>query len=337
MGRAMRSSSNIVRSTSSASTRSSGEYDGPEAGPAHDVGARRHRCGRVELKHHQPLGEVEQILGPACVQSLRTHSQLSRLLPGELDHATSLEALSDRAAELSDGAGLSGIQGSPIMCIMSITRGKEVDQGYIPPSPYGGPMAESTEAATIYFPDAASFESWLETNVDFRPGVWLKLAKAGSGAPSLTPDEAVDLGLCYGWISGQRRGLDETFYLQKYVPRRPKSRWSQVNVRKVEALTAQGRMRAPGLAEVEAAKADGRWGAAYVPQSEFVVPADLTAALDEHPVESHPVRGTGPHRAVRRGAGAGHHAQPWAAGGSARASRCQARVLGLRGVPEPLP
>ena len=81
--------------------------------------------------------------------------------------------------------------------------------------------------------------------------------------PSLTSDEAVDIGLCWGWISGQRRGLDETWYLQKYVPRRPRSIWSQINVAKVEALTAAGRMRPPGLAEVEAARADGRWAAAY--------------------------------------------------------------------------
>ena len=80
--------------------------------------------------------------------------------------------------------------------------------------------------------------------------MWLKIAKKGSGIASLTDDEAVDVGLCYGWISGQRKAFDEVYYLQKYVPRRPKSRWSQVNVRKVEELTAHGRMRASGLAEV---------------------------------------------------------------------------------------
>src|SRR5262249_25782839 len=92
-----------------------------------------------------------------------------------------------------------------------------------------------------------------------KPGVWLKIAKKGSGIPSLTADEAVDVGLCYGWISGQRKSCDEVYYLQKYVPRRPRSRWSQVNVAKVEALSAAGRMRPSGLAEVEAAKAEGRW------------------------------------------------------------------------------
>jgi uncharacterized protein YdeI (YjbR/CyaY-like superfamily) len=139
------------------------------------------------------------------------------------------------------------------------------------------------EAETIPFRDAAEFEAWLEDHFDHQPGVWLKLAKSGSGIPSMTSDEAVDVGLCYGWISGQRKGLDETYYLQKYVPRRPRSRWSQVNVRKVEALIAAGRMRPPGLAEVEAAKADGRWDAAYASQQEATVPPDLADALAASP------------------------------------------------------
>ena len=105
----------------------------------------------------------------------------------------------------------------------------------------------------------------------------------GSGVASLTDDEAVDIGLCYGWISGQRKALDDMYYLQKYVPRRPRSRWSQVNVRKVEELTAAGRMRPPGIAEVEAAKADGRWDAAYASQKEATVPPDLAAALAASP------------------------------------------------------
>jgi len=113
----------------------------------------------------------------------------------------------------------------------------------------------------IAFRDAAQFEAWLEAHVDLHAGVWLKLAKKGSGIPSLTSDEAVDVGLCFGWISGLRRSLDEVYYLQKYVPRRPRSHWSALNVRKVAALTAAGRMRPAGLAEVEAAKANGRWPA----------------------------------------------------------------------------
>lgn len=145
------------------------------------------------------------------------------------------------------------------------------------------PTAENDSADTIFFPDGAAFEDWLDDNVDHWPGVWLKIAKKSSGIPSLTDDEAVDIGLCFGWISGQRRSLDDVYYLQKYVPRRPRSRWSQVNVRKVRELTAAGRMRPAGLAEVEAAKADGRWDAAYPSQKDATVPPDLAAALAERP------------------------------------------------------
>jgi uncharacterized protein YdeI (YjbR/CyaY-like superfamily) len=142
---------------------------------------------------------------------------------------------------------------------------------------------EEAVADVIAFRDAEEFEAWLAEHVDHSPGVWLKLAKKSSGIPSITDDEAVDLGLCHGWISGQRKGLDDVYYLQKYVPRRPRSRWSQVNVRKVEALTAAGRMRPSGIAQVEAAKADGRWDAAYESQKDATVPPDLTAALAASP------------------------------------------------------
>jgi uncharacterized protein YdeI (YjbR/CyaY-like superfamily) len=135
----------------------------------------------------------------------------------------------------------------------------------------------------IAFRDAAEFEAWLGEHVDRTAGVWLKIAKKGSGVGSLTDDEAVDLGLCFGWISGQRKAQDAVYYLQKYVPRRPRSRWSQVNVRKVEALLEAGRMRPSGLAEVDAAKADGRWDAAYESQALATVPPDLAAALAASP------------------------------------------------------
>jgi uncharacterized protein YdeI (YjbR/CyaY-like superfamily) len=135
------------------------------------------------------------------------------------------------------------------------------------------------EAPAIAFRDAADFGAWLDAHVDLRAGVWLKIAKKASGRPSVTDDEAVDLGLCYGWISGQRKSYDEVYYLQKYVPRRPHSRWSQVNVARAEDLIAAGRMRPSGLAEVEAAQADGRWAAAYESQRNATVPPDLAAAL----------------------------------------------------------
>jgi uncharacterized protein YdeI (YjbR/CyaY-like superfamily) len=140
-----------------------------------------------------------------------------------------------------------------------------------------------SEAVVIAFRDAAEFEAWLDAHAGLRAGVWLKIAKRGSGVPSLTGDEAVDVGLCYGWISGQRKSFDEVCYLQKYVPRRPGSRWSQVNVAKVEELIATGRMRPSGLAEVEAAKADGRWVIAYASQRNATVPPDLAAALAASP------------------------------------------------------
>jgi uncharacterized protein YdeI (YjbR/CyaY-like superfamily) len=120
-------------------------------------------------------------------------------------------------------------------------------------------------APILPFVHADEFDAWLADHHDRRDGVWLKLAKVSSGIASMTSDEAVDVGLCWGWISGQRRSLDETWYLQKYVPRRPRSNWSALNVRKVGELTRAGRMRTPGIAEVEAARADGRWDAAQGP------------------------------------------------------------------------
>lgn len=110
--------------------------------------------------------------------------------------------------------------------------------------------------------DAAAWEAWLAANYRLHQGVWLKIAKQHTGVASVTNDEAVDVGLCWGWISGHRKALDETYFLQRYTPRRPRSNWSAVNVAKVEALIAAGRMQPPGLAEVDAAKADGRWARA---------------------------------------------------------------------------
>ena len=145
------------------------------------------------------------------------------------------------------------------------------------------PNGKSGQADVITFRNAEEFEAWLAEHVDSSVGVWIKIAKKGSGVASLTDDEAVDIGLCYGWISGQRMAYDDVYYLQKYVPRRPRSRWSQVNVRKADALIAAGRMRRSGLAEIEAAKADGRWDAAYQSQKEAVVPPDLATALAANP------------------------------------------------------
>jgi uncharacterized protein YdeI (YjbR/CyaY-like superfamily) len=135
----------------------------------------------------------------------------------------------------------------------------------------------------IVFRSAAEFDAWLDAHYEEQAGVWLKIAKKGTGIPSLTADEAVELGLRYGWISGQRRSHDAEYYLQKYVPRRPRSLWSRVNVAIAADLIAAGRMHPAGLAEVEAAKADGRWAAAYESQRNATVPADLASALAASP------------------------------------------------------
>ncbi|MFJ4879454.1 YdeI family protein [Streptomyces sp. NPDC088745] len=133
------------------------------------------------------------------------------------------------------------------------------------------------------FLDGKAFESWLEDNFGRQEGVWVKVAKKKSGIPSVTDDELVDTGLCFGWISGQRRSLDGDHYLQRYVPRRPRSLWSQVNVDKVAVLLTQGRMREPGMAEVRRAQEDGRWTKAYESQKNAVAPPDLAAELDADP------------------------------------------------------
>ncbi|MFJ3792468.1 YdeI family protein [Kitasatospora sp. NPDC090091] len=145
-------------------------------------------------------------------------------------------------------------------------------------------MDEIDGVEIIAFADARAFENWLTEHHTRQAGVWIKVAKKKSGIPTVTEDELVDLGLCYGWISGQRRSLDEQYYLQKYVPRRPRSLWSRVNVDRVAVLTAAGRMREPGLAEVQRAQQDGRWAAAYAPQRTAEVPPDLAAVLAADPV-----------------------------------------------------
>ena len=135
----------------------------------------------------------------------------------------------------------------------------------------------------LKFEDAAGWEAWLADNHQVRTDAWLQIAKKGSGIASITVTEALDVALCYGWIDAQRRGHDDTWYLQRYCRRRPRSTWSQVNVAKVAALEAAGRMQPAGLAEVAAAKADGRWAAAYEAQRTAQVPPDLAAALAERP------------------------------------------------------
>jgi uncharacterized protein YdeI (YjbR/CyaY-like superfamily) len=139
------------------------------------------------------------------------------------------------------------------------------------------------EQPTLSFASPAAFQKWLEGNHDQSDGIWLKIGK-GAQAGSLTYQAAVEVALCYGWIDGQARpGDDPGHWLQKYTPRRLRSRWSQINRSRVEALIKSGRMRPPGLREIERAKADGRWAAAYESPSKATVPADLQAAFEANP------------------------------------------------------
>lgn len=141
-------------------------------------------------------------------------------------------------------------------------------------------MANS-EKPILLFMSAEAWEDWLDAHPD-HPGVRLKTRKKRSVAPGITYDEALESALCFGWIDGQIYGLDDDYSLQVFTPRRPRSVWSQRNVGIVERLTEAGRMRPAGIAQVERAKSDGRWDAAYR-QKGMVVPADLQAALDAAP------------------------------------------------------
>lgn len=133
------------------------------------------------------------------------------------------------------------------------------------------------------FESRATWEAWLEREHAQSSGVWLKLAKKGTGIESVSYDEALEIALCFGWIDGQKGSLDERYWLQRFTPRRASSRWSKRNCEMAERLAADGRMRAAGQLEINAARADGRWDAAYPSPSKAEVPADLAAALDERP------------------------------------------------------
>jgi len=133
------------------------------------------------------------------------------------------------------------------------------------------------------FRDEQSFYDWLAVHHDQRDEVWIKIHKVGSGLPSITPKQAIDVVLCWGWIDGIRKGLDDKSFLQRYTPRRSRSVWSQINVSNVERLIKAGRMTPQGLKEVEAAQADGRWARAYASGEAMKIPDDLQAAIDAEP------------------------------------------------------
>jgi uncharacterized protein YdeI (YjbR/CyaY-like superfamily) len=139
---------------------------------------------------------------------------------------------------------------------------------------------------TYSFPTEAAFERWLRANHDRETEIWLAIHKKGSGLPTVTLAQALDVALCWGWIDGIRKSLDAQSFLQRYTPRRPRSLWSQINRDHVARLTAAGRMTPHGQRQVDAAKADGRWDAAYAPirsASAATIPADLRAAIDANP------------------------------------------------------
>lgn len=142
-------------------------------------------------------------------------------------------------------------------------------------------MAEvRTGLPIIGFADARAFELWIAAQPNDAPGLWLKLAKKGSGIANLSKAEAIDAALCHGWIDGQLDKYDDACWLIRFTPRKPRSKWSEVNRTRALQLIEAGRVRPAGLAQIETAKEDGRWDAAYAPASRAEVPPDLQAALD---------------------------------------------------------
>jgi len=144
-------------------------------------------------------------------------------------------------------------------------------------------VASIDDDPALYVETPAKFEAWMKQNHATSGGIWLGLAKKAGSKKSPSYAEAVEIALCWGWIDGQKKKLDDDYSLQRFTPRRPRSKWSKTNVARVEQLIKDKRMQPAGLAEVEKAKADGRWDAAYAPASTIVVPDDLAAALDKEP------------------------------------------------------
>jgi uncharacterized protein YdeI (YjbR/CyaY-like superfamily) len=136
------------------------------------------------------------------------------------------------------------------------------------------------------FASPAEWEAWLAEHHASSRGLWVKIAKKETGIPTVTYAQALEGALCYGWIDGQKGALDERFWLQRFTPRGARSRWSRINRDKVGQLIEQGRMRPAGLAQVEQARADGRWDAAYDSPARATVPEDLQRELDRNPAAS---------------------------------------------------
>ncbi len=139
------------------------------------------------------------------------------------------------------------------------------------------------EQPILFFATPVELEAWIDEHGEESDGIWLKFAKKGSGIESVVYAEAVEIALSHGWIDGQAKRLDDDHYLQRFTPRRSRSKWSRINREKAERLIAEGRMRAGGLREIERAKEDGRWEDAYDSPSTATVPDDFQAALDAEP------------------------------------------------------
>jgi len=143
-------------------------------------------------------------------------------------------------------------------------------------------MAKTSLLPALPFETKKKWADWLAKQHDKSAGVWLKLGKNGTGIPSVTYEEALDVALCYGWIDGQKKGFDDQYWLQKFTPRGQKSIWSKINTEKAEKLIANGEMKPAGLKAIEMAKQDGRWDAAYESQKNISVPEDFRSALEKN-------------------------------------------------------
>jgi uncharacterized protein YdeI (YjbR/CyaY-like superfamily) len=141
----------------------------------------------------------------------------------------------------------------------------------------------SPDTMPVMFKNAKAFETWLRKHHATSDGLWLMLAKRGALEGTVTYAEAVEIALCWGWIDGQKNGLNDQHFLQRFTPRRARSVWSKINVEKVASLIDAGRMREAGFAQIEAAKADGRWAQAYDGARTSAVPGDLLIALEAEP------------------------------------------------------
>jgi uncharacterized protein YdeI (YjbR/CyaY-like superfamily) len=144
-------------------------------------------------------------------------------------------------------------------------------------------MPPKDQLPVIAFASRDEFAAWLEEHHETAAGLWVKIAKKATGIATVTHLEALDVALCHGWIDGQRQAHDDVWFLQRFTPRKPRSRWSKINRDKATALIESGAMKPAGLREVERAKADGRWEAAYDGQKTATVPDDLQQALDANP------------------------------------------------------